>query len=440
MTEDKVFKTFDDMEFLNFELMKGIFDYGFQSPSKIQNLTIKNIFDGYDIIAQSQSGTGKTGAFTIGALSVVDPTQHHPQVLIMATTRELATQIHFVISNISKHMNIKIELAIGGTQIVSHSSVSRSESDRASVSRSESDRAGVSRSESDRVRVSRSNVSRSRDPYNHIRTAHIIIGTPGRIFDYINRKAFDPKKLSMFIMDEADALLKDDFIDQIKDIYSTLDSACQVIIFSATYTDEILEIAESITQEPRKKILMKYEELSLDLIKQYKVEVRYENIKYSTLADLYTKLQIGQCIIFVNSINTANILEKKLIKDGFGVSKIHGELTTEQRTSILKDFRLGLSRVLIATDVLSRGIDIEQIGIVINYDLPRDFAQYIHRIGRSGRFGKIGVAINFITNNDHRKLEDLENHYKIKIDDMPSPNTINQFLSGVGGHLKLNLN
>ena len=435
MTEDKVFKTFDDMEFLNFELMKGIFDYGFQSPSKIQNLTIKNIFDGYDIIAQSQSGTGKTGAFTIGALSVVDPTQHHPQVLIMATTRELATQIHFVISNISKHMNIKIELAIGGTQIVSHSSVSRSESDRAGVSHS-----SVSRSESDRVRVSRSNVSRSRDPYNHIRTAHIIIGTPGRIFDYINRKAFDPKKLSMFIMDEADALLKDDFIDQIKDIYSTLDSACQVIIFSATYTDEILEIAESITQEPRKKILMKYEELSLYLIKQYKVEVRYENIKYSTLADLYTKLQIGQCIIFVNSINTANILEKKLIKDGFGVSKIHGELTTEQRTSILKDFRLGLSRVLIATDVLSRGIDIEQIGIVINYDLPRDFAQYIHRIGRSGRFGKIGVAINFITNNDHRKLEDLENHYKIKIDDMPSPNTINQFLSGVGGHLKLNLN
>ena len=241
-------------------------------------------------------------------------------------------------------------------------------------------------------------------------------------------------------MDEADALLKDDFIDQIKDIYTKLDSACQVIIFSATYTDEILEIAESITQEPRKKILMRYEELSLDLIKQYKVEVRYENIKYSTLADLYTKLQIGQCIIFVNSINTANILEKKLIKDGFGVSKIHSELTTEQRTSILKDFRLGLSRVLIATDVLSRGIDIEQIGIVINYDLPRDFAQYIHRIGRSGRFGKIGVAINFITNNDHRKLEDLENHYKIKIDDMPSPHTINEFLSGVGGHLKLNIN
>ena len=392
------FNSFDDMEFLSYELMRGIFDYGFKSPSHIQNLTIKNIYDGYDIIAQSQSGTGKTGAFTIGALSVIDVSQNYPQIIIMATTRDLATQIHYVISNISKHMNIKISLAIGGTRIGGN----------------------------------------SRDPYRHIRTSHILIGTPGRIFDYINRKAFDPKKIKMFIMDEADALLKDDFIEQIKIIYNELDNTCQVIIFSATYTDEILEIADSITQEPKKKILMKYEELSLDLIKQYKVEVRYENIKYSTLADLYTKLQIGQCIIFVNSINTVNMLEKRLTKDGFGVSKIHGELTTEQRTAVLKDFRLGLSRVLLATDILSRGIDIEQIGIVINYDLPHDYASYIHRIGRSGRFGKIGVAINFITNNDHQNLTDLEEHYKIKINDMPSPNTINQFLSGVGGHLKLN--
>ena len=398
MADNNNFNSFDDMEFLSYELMKGIFDYGFKNPSRIQNLTIKNIYDGYDIIAQSQSGTGKTGAFTIGALSVIDVNQHYPQIIIMATTRDLATQIHYVISNISKYMNIKISLAIGGTRIIGG----------------------------------------SRDPYRHIRTSHVIIGTPGRIFDYINRKAFDPKKIKMFIMDEADALLKDDFIEQIKIIYNELDTSCQVIIFSATYTDEILEIADSITQEPKKKILMKYEELSLDLIRQYKVEVRYENIKYSTLADLYTKLQIGQCIIFANSINIINMLDKRLTKDGFGVSKIHGDLTTEQRTAVLKDFRLGISRVLLATDVLSRGIDIEQIGIVINYDLPRDYASYIHRIGRSGRFGKIGVAINFITNNDHQNLAGLEDHYKIKIDDMPSPNTINQFLSGVGGHLKLN--
>ena len=398
-TEIKNFDSFDDMEFLRDELLMGIFDYGFKNPSKIQNLTIKNIFDGYDIIAQSQSGTGKTGAFTIGALSVVDPKLNYPQIIIMATTRELATQIHFVISNLSKHMNIRIELAIGGTKIINES---------------------------------------SRDPYKHIRQSHIIIGTPGRIYDYIERKAFNPKKIKMFVMDEADALLKNDFVDQIKTIFNQLDAACQVIIFSATYTEEILGIAESITSDPKKKILMKYEELSLDLIKQYKVEVKYDNFKYATLADLYTKLQIGQCIIFVNSINNANQVEKRLIKDGFGVSKIHSELDTEKRTSVLKDFRLGVTRVLIATDVLSRGIDIEQIGIVINYDLPRDYAQYIHRIGRSGRFGKIGVAINFIADNDFENLEGLENHYKIKIDNMPQPETINNFLSGVGGHLKLN--
>ncbi len=400
-TTNNEFNSFDDMEFLSFDLMKGIFDYGFQYPSRIQNLTIKNIFDGYDIIAQSQSGTGKTGAFTIGALSIIDPKLNYPQVIIMATTRELATQIHFVISNISKHMNIRIGLAIGGTKIVNEN---------------------------------------SRDPYKHIRNSHVLIGTPGRIFDYIERKAFNPKKIKMFVMDEADALLKDDFIEQIKSIFTQLDSACQIIIFSATYTEEILAIADSITSEPKKKLIMKYEELSLDLIKQYKVEVMQEHYKYSTLADLYTKLQIGQCIIFVNSISTANMLEKRLTKDGFGVSKIHGELTTDKRTEVLKDFRIGVTRVLIATDVLSRGIDIEQIGIVINYDFPRDYAQYLHRIGRSGRFGKIGVAINFITDNDLNNLRDLENHYKIKIDHMPSPETINKFLSGVGGHLKLNNN
>jgi len=400
MTDNNNHKSFDDMEYLSYDLMRGIFDYGFQNPSKIQNLTIKHIFDGFDIIAQSQSGTGKTGAFSIGALSVINPDEHFPQILMVAPTRELASQIHFVISNISKHMNLKIFLAIGGTKIVSG----------------------------------------QKDPYRHIRTSHIIIGTPGRIIDYIERNAFSPDQLRMFVMDEADVLLKDNFVEQIKSMYNRLNDDCQIVIFSATYTDDILEIVESITSDPKKKILLKYEELSLDLIKQYKIEVLYENIKYSTLADLYTKLQIGQCIIFVNSINTANMLEKRLIDDGFGVSKIHGSLTSEQRNSVLKDFRLGLTRVLIATDVLARGIDIEQIGIVINYDLPRDYAQYIHRIGRSGRFGKIGVAINFITNHDRHQLRNLENHYNIKIDDMPSPNTINNFLSGVGGHLKLNNN
>ena len=408
MTQENNFKSFDDMDFLNFDLMRGIFDYGFQNPSRIQNLTIKNINDGYDIIAQSQSGTGKTGAFTIGALSIINPEDNSPQVIILANTHELATQIHFVVTNLSKHMNIKVALCIGGTSIVNQHS--------------------------------QGNSNRVRDPYLHIRQSHVLIGTPGRIFDYIERRAFNPTNIKMFVMDEADALLKNDFIEQIKQIFKKLNEVCQIIIFSATYPDEIIEIADSITSEPKKKILMKHEELSLDLIKQYKVDVRYESIKYSTLADLYTKLQIGQCIIFVNNIATANNIEKRLLENGFGVGKIHGGLSSDIRSQVLKDFRIGITRVLISTDVLSRGIDIEQIGIVINYDLPSDHAQYIHRIGRSGRFGKIGVAINFITNSDRNNLRNIESHYKSKIDDMPDPSIINNFLSGTDGHLKLNKN
>lgn len=396
------YKSFEDMDFLSFELLKGIFDYGFQTPSKIQNHTIKHIYDGYDIIAQSQSGTGKTGAFSIGALSIVDPKKFFPQVIIIANSRELATQIHFVVKNLSQHMNINLCLCIGGTRI--------------------------------------SENRRGKDMYHHVRTSHILIGTPGRIYDYMERKAFTPENVRMLVMDEADVLLKSDFIEQIGEISSKLDKLCQKVIFSATFSNDIIEIADSITSDTKKKILLKKEELSIDLIKQYKIDVKYENVKYSTLEDLYKRLHIGQCIIFVNKIGTANFLEKRLTEDGHSVSKIHAELVNDERTKVIKDFRLGISRVLIATDVLSRGIDVEQIGVVINYDLPLDMAQYIHRIGRSGRFGKIGVAINFVTDDDKSAVRNLENHYKIKLVDMPDPNVVNDFLTGPGGHLKLNNN
>ena len=310
MTDNNNFKSFDDMEFLSFDLMKGIFDYGFQNPSKIQNLTLKHINDGYDMIAQSQSGTGKTGAFSIGALSVVNPEEHYPQILMVATTRELASQIHFVISNISKHMNINISLAIGGTKIVSG----------------------------------------QRDPYKHIRKSHIIIGTPGRIIDYIERKAFDPEKIKMFVMDEADALLKDDFIEQIKNIIVELDANTQIAIFSATYPRAIIEIANAFMTEP-KQILLKREALSLDLIKQYKIYVKFDDYKYATLVDLYKNLLIGQCIIFVNSVKSADDLTQRLEEDGYAVGKIHGALDGVQRGDVLKNFRIGLIRVLIATDI-----------------------------------------------------------------------------------------
>jgi superfamily II DNA/RNA helicase len=397
--QDNQFKSFDDMDFLSFDLLKGLFDYGFTIPSRIQNLTIKDIHSGEDLIAQSQSGTGKTGAFTIGSLSIVNPEENYPQVLVLATTRELATQIHTVFTNISKYMGISVQLCIGGTRV-------------------------------------KTNYNKS-DPYKQIRTAHVLIGTPGRVYDYINSNAFDAKKLKLFVMDEADALLKEDFIEQIKSIVTSLDANTQICVFSATYPREILDIASAIMTSP-KEVLLKREDLTLDLIKQYKINTKFVEYKFDTLVDLYKNLLIGQCIIFVNSVGSADELTSKLDESGFSVSKIHGQMETSARTEVLRDFRLGLIRVLIATDVLSRGIDVEQIGIVINYDMPRDKAQYIHRIGRSGRFGKLGVAINFITDRDYRTLNDIERHYRIQIRDMPDFQTVLSQLSGLKGYMKLN--
>ena len=384
-------------------IMQALADQGYVHPTPIQAKAIPIVLQGHDVMGAAQTGTGKTASFSLPIIQLLmahantsaSPARHPVRALVLTPTRELADQVAENVKAYSRHTPLRSTVVFGGVDMTPQTAALRS---------------GV----------------------------EILIATPGRLLDHVQQKTLNLSQTEIFVMDEADALLKNDFVEQIKTIFNQLDSACQVIIFSATYTEEILGIAESITSDPKKKILMKYEELSLDLIKQYKVEVQYDNFKYATLADLYTKLQIGQCIIFVNSINNANQVEKRLIKDGFGVSKIHSELDTEKRTSVLKDFRLGVTRVLIATDVLSRGIDIEQIGIVINYDLPRDHAQYIHRIGRSGRFGKIGVAINFVTDNDLENLASLENHYKIKINNMPQPETINNFLSGVGGHLKLN--
>jgi translation initiation factor 4A len=393
------YDSFDSMDFLNFDLLKGIFDYGFKSPSRIQNIAIKEIFDGFDIIAQSQSGTGKTGAFTIGSLSILNPEEKNPQIIVLATTRDLATQIFTVYTNISKYMNISVQLCIGGTRV---------------------------------------KTNYNKDPYRNIRTAQVLVGTPGRIHEYIKLKAFDPQKLKLFVLDEADALLKEDFIEQIKNIIVELDANTQIAIFSATYPRAVLEIANSFMSEP-KQILLKRDNLSLDLIKQYKIYVKFDDYKYATLVDLYKNLLIGQCIIFVNSIKSADDLTKKLDEDGYAVGRIHGALDGIERNDVLKNFRIGLIRVLIATDILSRGIDVEQIGIVINYDIPRDRAQYIHRIGRSGRFGKIGVAINFVTDRDSRTIHDLEYFYKTRIGDMPDFQVVLSQLSGLKGYIKMNL-
>lgn len=397
------FKDFDHMDCLckdAGELLKGIYAYGFERPSAIQSKAICAMHDGRDIVAQSQSGTGKTGAFTIGILTRIDVKVLHPQAIIVANTRDLAMQIHFVLTSLARFMNIKVALCIGGTI----------------------------------AKDSKTNL-------NDATTSHIWVGTPGRIVDLIERDKYNKNKtkllenLKMLVLDEADVLLKDDFLEQIKKIVRGTPTTTQMCIFSATFRDDALEVTKHFMRNPV-HILVEREKVSLDLIKNFKVDVGEERYKYDTLSDLYQSINICQAVIFVNTIEKADTLKHSLESDGHSVGMIHSKLTDIDRETTLADFRNMITRVIIATDIISRGIDVQQVGLVINYDIPDKSEQYIHRVGRSGRYNKIGVAINFVTQSryDKEKIKRIEDDYKISIIDLPDLNDVNYYLTGSKGY------
>lgn len=384
-------------------LMKGVIDFKYIEPTPIQEKTIIPLSEGRDIIAQSQSGTGKTGAFVIGVLSRINPHRNYPQAIILATTRELATQINTVCKCISKYMGISTCLTIGGENM--------------SV----------------------------RDNIREAKRSHIIVGTPGRVNNIIDRNAFKMKHIKALVLDEADALLGSDFRDQIKSILMKLEEDAQICIYSATIDNETLELAENFIEDPL-IVTMNEDKLNLDLIQQFKIEMNCDDDKLPTLFDLYGQLTITQAVIFANSINRAKVIYDAMREEGFEVGLIHGHMSSEERVNTLASFRRAEFRVLLATDVIARGIDVQQIGLVFNYDLPKERKTYLHRIGRSGRFKKKGIAINFVVryndrrgrdrrnrrNNisDYEKLDNITSHYKNTIHHMPRPDKINEILMG----------
>jgi superfamily II DNA/RNA helicase len=381
--DEKIVKTFEELK-LPENLLRGIYSYGFETPSRIQGLAIPPIVANKDVIAQSQAGTGKTGAFAIGVLSKIEEEIKLPQAIIMSNTRELADQINSVVNELSKYMNLTTTLCIGGISV--------------------------------------------KENIEKLENSQIIIGTPGRIKDLIDNKDLITKHVKILILDEADELLKKDFVEKTKNIIISLPANTQMCIFSATLPDFALELTKKFMNNPV-ILLIKKERLTLDMVKQYYIDIGNETYKYSTIADLYDKMSINQCIIFVNSVEKAEWLLDKLKNDKHNAEIIHGKLNNLQRIEIMKRFRKGEFRVLIATDLMCRGIDVQLVSYVINYDLPKNFRSYIHRIGRSGRYGKRGVAINFVTKNDYRYMRELEAFYKIRIEDMPDPATVNNILS-----------
>jgi translation initiation factor 4A len=372
--EYPVVDSFDDLD-LQEGLLRGIYSYGFEKPSAIQQRAIRPVLDGRDTIGQAQSGTGKTATFVIGALQRIDYGHKACQALILAPTRELAQQIHKVVLALGDYLKVKCHSCIGGTSV-------------------------------------RDDIDRLRDGQ------HVIVGTPGRVFDMVSKRHLRIDDLLTFVLDEADEMLSRGFKDQIYDIFKTLPPNVQVCLFSATMPPEILDMTTKFMRDAV-RILVKKDELTLEGIRQFYVAIEKEEWKLDTLCDLYETLTITQAIIYCNTRRKVDYLADQMAKRDFTVSTMHAELDQKERDLIMREFRSGSSRVLISTDLLARGIDVQQVSLVINFDLPQNMENYLHRIGRSGRFGRKGVAINFVTNNDVRTMKDIEKYYHTQIEEMP---------------------
>lgn len=368
---------------LNNNVLRGIYSFGFEKPSSIQKKALfpmtKNFHDGRrrDITAQAQSGTGKTGAFVIGALNILKHDVQLPQVLILAPTHELATQILNVVENLSRYIKgVNPILLVGGT------SVDKNKKQLSSLK------------------------------------PKIIVGTPGRINDLVRRKFLKPESLSLLVLDEADEMLSSGFKEQMYKIFKAMPNNVQIALFSATMPNDLHELTSTFMKNPT-KILVKNDELTLQGIAQYYINLEDDTHKYETIKDIFSGLSISQAIIYCNSVNRVNDLEEAMKTDDFPVKKIHGKMNDLERKTVYKEFKSGGCRVLITSDLFARGIDVQQVSIVINFDIPRDENTYLHRIGRSGRWGRKGVAINFQTKYDSNRLTRFEKYYETQIQEMP---------------------
>lgn len=375
--EIKVISNWDDFD-LDDNILRGIYSYGFEKPSQIQQTAILPILEKKDVIAQAPSGTGKTGAFTVSSLQRVDLTSDTTQVLILAPTHELVKQIHNVICSIGTMMEgLRVKLLVGGTSV------------------------------SDDSHELRNNVP------------HVIVGSVGRVSDMIRRRNIQTKNIKLFVLDEADEMLSGGFINNIRDMFITFGEDIQTAIFSATLPKEIIELTDRFMKTPT-RITMEAEKLNLEGIQQFFVALSNDHEKYATLMDLFSKLTINQTIVYANSVNRVIDLYDAMKKDGCAVCCIHSNMTTQERQQSLQAFRAGEYRVLISSNVTARGIDVQQVSFVINFDIPRCVHNYLHRIGRSGRWGRKGMAINFITREDVSIMKNIERHYKSTINELPA--------------------
>jgi len=378
--EDSVIYDIESWDELDLDpnILRGIYAYGFEKPSPIQKKAIKPVILGKDVLAQAQSGTGKTATFTIAALSKIDLKDDNTQVLVMSPTRELTLQTAKVIESIGCMMvGLRVQSVFGGSQVEDGNGFSRKN------------------------------------------TPHIICGCPGRVLDMMRRGKITSSHIKLVVLDEADEMLSTGFKDQVYSIFQFFNTDVQVGLFSATLPENIITIANKIMRHPV-KICVKTEQLTLEGISQFYVAVEDDRQKYATLKHIFAYLPVSQCIIYSNSVKRVADLYDAMREDGFPVCCIHSNMDKASRDLSITDFRLGKCRVLISSNVTARGIDVQQVSIVINFDVPKCVHTYLHRIGRSGRWGRKGVGINFITRRDVSKLKEIETYYCSQINEMPA--------------------
>lgn len=358
-------------------ILRAIEDMGFEETSPIQTQAIPAVCEGIDVVGQAQTGTGKTAAYTIPMLMKIDPQIKKPQAIVLCPTRELAVQVAEEIRKLAKYMSdIKVLPVYGGQEI---------------VRQIKSLKTGV----------------------------QIIVGTPGRVMDHMRRKTVKFDNINMVILDEADEMLDMGFREDMETILTETPQDRQTVMFSATMPKAIMDIARNFQKDARViKVVRK--ELTVSNIEQFYYEVRPKN-KTEVLCRLIDIYNPRLSVVFCNTKRQVDELISELKGRGYFADGIHGDMKQQQRDRVMDDFRSGNVDILIATDVAARGIDVDDVDMVFNYDIPQDEEYYVHRIGRTGRAGRSGMALSFISGKEVYKLKDIERYCKTKILAKPVP-------------------
>jgi ATP-dependent RNA helicase DeaD len=362
--------SFNDLN-LHPKVLQSIDAMGFEEPSQIQAESIPIILEGYDVIGQAQTGTGKTLAFGAPMLSKIDTNSKNISTLILTPTRELAIQVNDELSKLGKFKKTKLLPLYGGQPI-------------------------------------------ERQIKSLKRGVDVVVGTPGRIIDHINRHTLNLSKIQFLIIDEADEMLNMGFIDDIEFIIKSTNSNRQTLLFSATMPNQIKKLASNYMSKDTKYIKIEKSTLTVEKIKQYYYEIKHKD-RFESLCRILDVDEPSSAIIFCKTKRGVDELVESMQARGYNVEGMHGDMNQNQRLNTLRKFKNGTLEFLVATDVAARGIDVENISHVINYDLPQDTEYYVHRIGRTGRANKEGIAYSLVTPREYILLKQIEKFTKSKI-------------------------